>query len=160
MTVARATQGMASSSLRLSAMGTRKRCDRCPLRRRGASLPAQFSKAGGLDVAGPSDAEARVAFEIGFKDVASRGEARETMSAPRARNTRPAVLAGRHQWEDAAPKAPRLERGESSPSGILHFERHAGQRAPVRGTPCFMRRKRDSVGASSSQIRGRDVVLL
>ena len=68
-------------------------------------------------------------------------------------------------WTDAtrdrqAPEVRRAPKRRSSSSGILHLQRHAGQGARIAGAPDGTRRKRDSAGGSSSQIRGRVVFFL
>ena len=93
-----------------------------------------------------------------------------TISAASPRKTRPRVLAGRHH----GPRRAVVETAAGSSAGNPRHRRTLTRTAsrevsgpdapdidrPVGGTPCCTRRKRDSAGASSSQISGRLVVLL
>jgi hypothetical protein len=86
-----------------------------------------------------------------------------TIRIPSPIKTRPTVEVGRHQGPAGSAKrssllpkrAPEL-RGSTSSSGSLISSGMPGKTRPFAGTPACTRRKRDSPGASSSKMRGRD----
>ena len=156
ITVARSTQGISSNCLRRSPSGTKKTFRPISSPKTG-SISARLTwlkpVASMLLAPAMRKRASRARYVLNMNVTVTKLE--KTIRAPTPRKTRPTVLSGRHQGFCCGRKRRPPKGYVSSPSASAISSGIPGRLRPDGGTPSRTRRNWGSVGASSSQSKGR-----